>query len=204
MSSGDLEYSSDDGDETGLVAAVFARDAEEAQHYCELLADHGIVGIVDDDDVQAEGAEVDEDFGQGVGEGVGMTRGVAVLVEEALLDEAGVVIADREDLGEFKFDEDDEIQDDDDELDFAQGIDSEFQDDTESGDAGAGGVLSPDPGDLSGLSDLGDLGDLSDLGGMVGMDDLDGLGRLGTDLGEDDDTEDIDFDEEFGGKFDED
>jgi hypothetical protein len=197
MSSDDLEYSSDDDDETGLVAAIFARDAEEAQHYCELLADHGIVGIVDDADVQAEGAEVDED----VGEGVGMTRGVAVLVEEALLDEAGVVIADREDLGEFKFDEDDETEDDDDELDFAQGIDSEFQDDTESSGAGAGGVLPPDLGDLGDLGGLSDLGNLSD---MVGMDDLDGLGRLGADLSEDDDTDDIDFDEEFGGKSDED
>ena len=133
------------GDETDLVPAVFARDAEEAQHYCELLADHGIVGIIAQDGLDAADGEIRAD----AGEGIGMTRGVAVLVEDVLLDEAGVVIADREDLGEFQFDEDDETEDDDDELDFAQGIDSEFEDDTATGEAGM---------PSSDLDDLGDLG----------------------------------------------
>ena len=137
MSSDDLEYPETDDDETELVAAVFARDAEEAQRYCELLADHGIVGIVAGGGVETEDAEVRIN----VGEGTGMTRGIAVLVEDALLDEAGLVIADREDIAEFRFDEDDEAEDDEDELDFAQGIDSELDDDddddddTETGDA---------------------------------------------------------------------
>ncbi|MDP6546379.1 MAG: hypothetical protein QGH60_20555 [Phycisphaerae bacterium] len=137
MSSDDLEYSEtndDDGeDDTELVAAVFARDAEDAQRYCDLLADHGIVGIVADNGVETEDAEVRVN----TGEGVGMTRGVAVLVEEVMLDEAGLVISDREDLAEFRFDEDDETEDDDDELDFAQGIDSELDEDIEVDDADA-------------------------------------------------------------------
>ena len=129
MSSDDLEHIESDDDETELVPAVFARDAEEAQRYCDLLADHGIVGIVANDGVEAEDAEVRIN----AGEGIGMTRGVAVLVEDALLDEAGLVIADREDLAEFRIgEEDDEAEDDEDELDFAQGIDSELDDDTEA------------------------------------------------------------------------
>ena len=131
MSPDDLTYPQDDN-ETEFVPAVFARDAEEAQRYCELLADHGIVGIVANDGVAAEDAEVRSD----VGEGIGMTRGVAVLVEDTMLDEAGLVIADREDIAEFRFDEDDEAEDDEDELDFAQGIDSELDDeDVEADDA---------------------------------------------------------------------
>jgi len=136
MSADDMEYSEIGGDESQLVPAVFARDAEEAQRYCELLADHGIIGIVAADGVDVEGAadEIEEpdsdEVPDDVGQGVGMTRGVAVLVEDALLDEAGMVISDRDDPAEFQFGEDEEEDDeDDDELDFAQGIDSEFEDD---------------------------------------------------------------------------
>ena len=131
MSSDDLGYPGTNDDETELVPAVFARDAEEAQRYCELLADHGIVGIVANDGVETEDAEIRSN----AGEGIGMTRGVAVLVEDTMLDEAGLVIADREDLAEFQFGEEDEAEEDDDELDFAQGIDLELDgDDTETDD----------------------------------------------------------------------
>ena len=110
MSSDDLEHSDIiDDDGTALAPAVFARDAEDAERYCELLADHDILGIV--------AIDVDNDATEfkDVTQGVGMTRGVAVLVEEALLDEASLVIADREDQDEFQFDTDDD--DDDEPLD---------------------------------------------------------------------------------------
>ena len=115
MSSDGTDNIEADGDETELAPVVFARDSEEAHRYCELLADHGIVGIVSGD-----GEGLDADDALAAGEGVGITRGVAVLVEDALLDEAGVVIADREDLGEFQFDEEDATEDDDDELDYEE------------------------------------------------------------------------------------
>jgi|GEM_PF-1761815 len=124
MSSGDLGYPETNDNEAEFVPAVFARDAEEARQYCELLSDHGIVGIVANDGIETEDAEVRGSDG----EVIGITRGVAVLVEETMLDEAGLVIADRQDLAEFQFD-DDESEDDEDELNFAQGIDSEFDDD---------------------------------------------------------------------------
>ncbi|MDP6635476.1 MAG: hypothetical protein QGG42_11290 [Phycisphaerae bacterium] len=162
MSSGDPGYSGIGGDETELVPAVFARDAEEAQRYCELLADHGIVGIIAADGVDAGDAEISGD----VGEGTGMTSGVAVLVEDALLDEAGLVIADREDLAEFQFGEDDEVEDEDDELDFAQGIDSDFEDDSGPVDLG---LISSGRDDVSGA--LGDEEEDDDLGLDVEFDD---------------------------------
>ena len=161
MSSDDLGYSEVGGDGTELVPAVFARDAEEAQRYCELLADHGIVGIVAGDGVETEDSEVRIN----VGEGAAMTRGVAVLVEDALLDEAGLVIADREDLTEFRFDEEEEAEDDEDELDFAQGIDSELDEDdaTKTGDvdtlSGGQGVFG---GDLGGDEEVDDDDELDD------------------------------------------
>jgi hypothetical protein len=146
MSPDDLRDSVEDDDEIELAAVVFARDSEEAQRYCDLLADHGILGIVSNDGVEVEDAEVRSNSG----EGVGMTRGVAVLVEDTMLDEAGLVIADREDVAGFQFDQDDEVEDDDGELDFAQGIDSELDDETETetetdaGDLLSGGGLTGD------------------------------------------------------------
>ncbi|MCP4376554.1 MAG: hypothetical protein GY794_10335 [bacterium] len=142
MSPDDLRDSIESDDEPELAAVVFARDTEEAQRYCELLADHGIVGIVSNEGVELEDAEVRGDSG----EGVAMTRGVAVLVEDTMLDEAGLVISDRQNLTEFQFDQDDETEDDDDELDFAQGIDSELDDDivTEGPDPLSGGGFAAD------------------------------------------------------------
>ena len=195
MSSDGTDNIEADGDETELAPVVFARDSEEAHRYCELLADHGIVGIV-----AGAGDDLDADDALVSGEGVGMTSGVAVLVEDALLDEAGVVIADREDLGEFQFnEEDDETEDDDDELDFAQGLDSDFEDDSEPKGTDK---LSKDLSDLSGLGDLGDLSDLGGLGGLsadLGID-LGDLGDLNIDLGE---AEDDDIDKDLGGEFEE-
>jgi len=130
MSVNNQDFSSAMDEETQLVPAVYARDAEEAQRYCELLADHGIAGIVADEDFEPDDVEVHGSPALGIG----MTRGVAVLVEDSRLDEAGTVIADREDAAEFQFDDEDEIEDDDDELEFAQGIDGELDDDIDSDD----------------------------------------------------------------------
>jgi len=175
MSRDDMEYSDITDNESELVPAVFARDAEEAQRYCELLADHGIVGVIAADVAEPEDEDEDDEADEieDAGQGVGMTRGVAVLVSDEMLDEAGMVISDREDVGEFQFGEDVEAEDDDDELEFAQGIDSEFKD-----DAG--------PMDLDILAGGGD--DLEDI----------------ADEGQDDDDFEFgdDFGDEFDGQFD--
>ncbi len=165
MSADDMDYSEISGDQEQLVPAVFARDAEEAQRYCELLADHGIVGIVASDDIDietdAEEAQEPQDSEvqdvEGVVQGAAMTRGVAVLVADALLDEAGMVISDREDLAEFQFDQDEEEEEEDDELEFAQGIDSEFEDDAEPVDLDIFGDDKGSPGGSLGQDDDDDL-----------------------------------------------
>ncbi len=182
MSPDDMKYPETNDDEIELVPAVFARDAEEAQRYCELLADHGIVGIVADDDVDVDGGSdndenedvEDDEESEDVGEGLRMTRGVAVLVEDTMLDEAGMVISDREDLGEFKFGEDDEEEEEEeDQREFAQGIDSEFEDDTGGLDLG---LLGADKGDITDApgddddDDDDDLGFDDELGDLFGDD----------------------------------
>ena len=78
-----------------FVPAVFARSVEEAEQYCDLLDDHDIPAIVGDEEV--EGAK-NKRTGR-------MSRGVPVLVPEALLDEASEIIADRENVDEFEVDE---------------------------------------------------------------------------------------------------
>jgi len=112
----------------GLVAVVFARDENEAEHYCELLEDHDIpafIGVVTwgnaDETVEA-GAK---------GAGPSIWRGVPVLVPEVLLDEAGEVVADHDDTGDFQFD--DELEDDD-EFEFTQSPDGHIIDAASDGD----------------------------------------------------------------------
>lgn len=77
------------GDE--MVPVVFARSEDEAEVYIELLNDHDIPAVAGDDP-DAEGESPRR----------GLTRGVPVLVPEALLDEAGEVVADREDTEDFR------------------------------------------------------------------------------------------------------
>jgi len=116
-----------DGDDHGkLVPAVFARSVKEAEVYRELLEDHDIPAVVaGDDDV--------EHLGEGTAE---LTHGVPIMVPEPLLDEAGEVIADREDLVPFQSDdeEDDAFEDDDDEFGQDAQIDGEFDDSFEDED----------------------------------------------------------------------
>jgi len=103
-----FDFSADGHDE--FVPAVFARSAEEAEVYCELLNDHDIPAVVGDDD------DVDETRTKAPARRRGMTHGVPILVPEVLLDDAGQVIAVQEELEEFSAAETeaDPIEDDDD------------------------------------------------------------------------------------------
>lgn len=84
-----------------FVPAVFARDIDEAEEYRQLLEDHDIPAVVATDD------DLGGPAGQKNGQRPSMTRGVPVMVPESLLDEAGEVIADREDLDEFEIEGED-------------------------------------------------------------------------------------------------
>ncbi|GAH74147.1 unnamed protein product [marine sediment metagenome] len=114
---------SQDGEELGLpeheykefVAVVFSRNAEEAERYCELLEDHDIPALVGNEDAGAK-AEVGNEPRCGQ-----ITRGVPVLVPDALLDEASEVIADRESLEEFEIDHDVDEEDEEEEDEFGFG-----------------------------------------------------------------------------------
>lgn len=89
---------SSEGDGEEFVPAVVARSETEAEEYAELLSDHDIPAVVgDEEDVPKENSAARR-----------ISRGVPVLVPEALLDEASEVIADREDLTPFSEDEEDE------------------------------------------------------------------------------------------------
>jgi len=92
------------------VPALFARNMEEAEEYCELLSDHDIPARAGTDEEPLDQADPDH---RAAGRR-GMTHGVPVLVPESLLDEASEVIADREDFAGFDDDEDDEEEDEDD------------------------------------------------------------------------------------------
>jgi len=95
-----------DETEDTLVPAVFARSPAEADVYCELLSDHEIPAIVGDEDSLAGGHHPARH---------GMTHGLPVLVPEPMLDEAGEVIANREESeGLLTVDDDDPDEDYDD------------------------------------------------------------------------------------------
>lgn len=88
------------------VPAVFARDADEAEQYRELLSDHDIPAIVGGDE-ENPGAPAPV-----APRGPKMTHGVAILVPDVLLEEASEVIADREDVDDFQVGADEEDEDD--------------------------------------------------------------------------------------------
>jgi len=121
----------DDAEDT-LVPVILARSPEEAEVYCELLHDHDVAAVVgDEDSLDANGHPVQH----------GMTHGVPVLVPEPMLDEAGEIIASREDSeellagaddenGNADYDDDDhfgltEVDDDDDDLGGADLLDDD-------------------------------------------------------------------------------
>ncbi len=109
-----------DKEHANFVSAVIARSIEEAKQYSELLGDHDIPAIVGDD----EKAPDEDDSGRET-HSRSMANGVPVLVPEAMLDEASEVIADREDLDEFRVGEEELEEEDNDEL----GLKEEITDD---------------------------------------------------------------------------
>ncbi len=85
------------------VSAVVARSQADAEKYRELLYDHEIPAILEEDDESPAPRPQHSHTRR-------MTHGVSVLVPEPLLDEASEVIADREDLEEFEPDGDDVLE----------------------------------------------------------------------------------------------
>jgi hypothetical protein len=100
-----------DGELEDFVPAVFARTADEAEEYRELLNDHDIPAIIHEDEEEKPARP-----GRAAAPPrKAMSRGVPVLVPEALLDEASEIIADRDyhglQPGEELEEEDDEEED---------------------------------------------------------------------------------------------
>ena len=122
-----FDFAADEHDE--FVPAVFARSAEEAEVYCELLNDHDIPAVVGDDD------NVDKGKTKSRVRRSSITHGVPILVPEMLLDDAGQVIAVQEELEEFgTADADEDLPDEDD--DFGLSALDETYDDELYEDAG--------------------------------------------------------------------
>jgi len=117
MVNGDDMPDSQRSDSTEYVAVVVARSLDHAETYRELLADHDIPSILGTED-ESHGS--DDDTSE---EGPAMTRGVPVLVPEGLLDEAGEIIADREDFEELN--EEDDLDEDDEQFSLEDGMTEE-------------------------------------------------------------------------------
>lgn len=101
-----------------FVPAAFARSAEDAEKFRELLEDHDIPVVLSNETEEATFAAKP-----------GMTRGVAVMVPDALLDEASEVIAAREDTSDFEeLEEFDDQEDDDEDFGLSEPLDIEGED----------------------------------------------------------------------------
>lgn len=92
------------------IPAVYGRCLEEAEKYRQLLEDHDVPAIIDE--------EYEPGSAQNPGD---VTQGVPVLVPESLLDEARAYIASLEEMKELVV-EDDYPNDDDDEFGEDQGF----------------------------------------------------------------------------------
>ena len=98
-----------------LVPVVFARSVEEAEQYRQLLEDHDIEAIIGGEDFETC---IDVEAARGK-----RAHGLPVLVPETCLDEAGEVIANREELDEFDLNDKDDEEDEDE-----HGLDPEAED----------------------------------------------------------------------------
>jgi hypothetical protein len=89
---------SSEGEFADFVPAVFARSTTEAEEYRELLNDHDIPAIVEtgEEDLPFRAARAAP-----VPPRPSVSRGVPILVPEALLDEASEILADR-DFDEYR------------------------------------------------------------------------------------------------------
>ena len=113
------------GDDTGFVPVVVAGTTDEAELFRQLLEDHDIPAVVDTDEGLAGVAEPLPDEVRGEE----MVQGVAVLVPEVMLDEAGTVLAEREEF-DVLAEEDvvEEEEDDDDDVDLTDGFEEDWGD----------------------------------------------------------------------------
>lgn len=91
----------DPEDHDGYVPVVYAEDLDEAERYCQLLEDHDIPAIVDED---YEGLDTPD--------GVDIHQGVAVLAPEIFRDEAGGLIQRFEEMDPMIDENGEFIQDD--------------------------------------------------------------------------------------------
>jgi len=108
----DRNASSDAEAQTQFVAVVIARSIEQAEEFRDLLDDHDIPVIVGPDDEQVKvTGPIESEMGA-----ANPVHGIAVLVPEAMLDDAGAVIAQREDFGHLAGDEDPPDDEDDEEF----------------------------------------------------------------------------------------
>jgi hypothetical protein len=132
MPQDDDAFEPDENESSEYVPAVIARSMEEAERYRELLDDHDIPAIIGADEAEEEQRRRRSSRRKGI------SRGVPVLVPEALLDEASEIIADREEGDEFQEVAEDVEQAEDDEedvdLDLAAGFELEEDDEDEVGE----------------------------------------------------------------------
>jgi hypothetical protein len=139
-----------------FVPAVFARNREEAERYRELLDDHDIPARIGSDDELSDEADPEQHKARKRG----MTHGVAILVPEALLEEASEVIADREDFAEFD-EEDEEDEEEEDEFALGDGLheedDGPFLDEDDEEDG-----FEPEDDEEDGFEPEDDLDDLDE------------------------------------------
>ena len=112
-------------DEDGLVPVVVAGSADEAEQFRQVLEDHDIPAVVDTDEgvtglAEAVSDEVQPDERE---------QGVAVLVPEGMLEEAGTILAEREEF-DVLAEEDvaDEDDDDGDDVDLTDGFEEDWGD----------------------------------------------------------------------------
>jgi len=113
-----------------FVPALIAPSREEAELYCELLNDHDIPAMIGGEDIKAE---PNEEEGELLCRRI--ARGVPVLVPEALLDEASEIIADRENIEDFRVvEEDEEDEDEQEQFGFAEPLDVDIGGDLDEDD----------------------------------------------------------------------
>ncbi len=98
------------------VPVVYASSLVEAEWYCQLLDDHDIPAVPDEDYTGPRPKET-----------LGPRTGVAVLVPESLLEESREIIADMEDLELFE-DEDEDLEDEDEDLQIGFELEGEGED----------------------------------------------------------------------------
>jgi len=102
--SGEEHFKISQKDRSSFTRVVLARSWKEAESYVELLRDHDIPAGIDTSD----------------GDDCGPMDGVPVLVPEDMMDEATEIVADREDLEDFRPDAEDADKEDDEEFGFVE------------------------------------------------------------------------------------